>query len=95
MSNGFTDSVGNPITEGCILRIYHFTGARKKRHYMYKQVGKYSEKCKKWRVYHLPIKDMGAPEGYYTDFFRDSVVVESPDLRYAHEDLKRNPRLRD
>lgn len=31
------DQSGIPIERGDVLKIYHFTGARRKRHYMYKQ----------------------------------------------------------
>lgn len=32
------DKHGRQIERGDILKVYHFTGARRKRHYMYKQV---------------------------------------------------------
>lgn len=32
------DKNGREIMVGDVLKVYHFTGARKKRHYMYKQV---------------------------------------------------------
>lgn len=32
------DKNGREIMVGDLLKVYHFTGARKKRHYMYKQV---------------------------------------------------------
>jgi len=31
------DKRGIPIERGDVLKVYHFTGARRKRHYMYKQ----------------------------------------------------------
>ena len=34
------DKTGREIKEHDILKIFHFIGARRKRHYMYKQVGK-------------------------------------------------------
>jgi hypothetical protein len=32
------DKHGRQIERGDVLKVYHFTGARRKRHYMYKQV---------------------------------------------------------
>jgi hypothetical protein len=32
------DKTGRQIETGDVLKVYHFTGARRKRHYMYKQV---------------------------------------------------------
>jgi len=32
------DKTGREIMIGDVLKVYHFTGARRKRHYMYKQV---------------------------------------------------------
>lgn len=32
-----TDKRGIPIVRGDIVKVFHFTGARRKRHYMYKQ----------------------------------------------------------
>ena len=83
------DSVGNKIHEGAILRVYHFTGARNRKHYMYKQVGEYSEKHNAWKVYHLPIKGFLWKDYYYETDFSRSVVVES------NLDIKKNPKLRD
>lgn len=38
VSNGKVfDRHGREIMRGDVLRVYHFTGARRKRHYMYKQ----------------------------------------------------------
>lgn len=31
------DKTGKPIKVGDILKVFHFTGARRKKHYMYKQ----------------------------------------------------------
>ncbi len=31
------DKRGTPIIRGDIVKVFHFTGARRKRHYMYKQ----------------------------------------------------------
>lgn len=32
------DKTGRQIERGDVLKVFHFTGARRKRHYMYKQV---------------------------------------------------------
>ena len=32
------DKFGNEFTKGAIVKVYHFTGARKRKHYMYKLV---------------------------------------------------------
>lgn len=39
--NTLTDKYGRPIEEFDILKVYHFTGTRKKKHYMYKMVIKH------------------------------------------------------
>lgn len=63
------DKNGREIKVGDVLKVYHFTGARRKRHYMYKQVicerplgglgG--SEKTPYFVVSHLDLSD----ETYY------------------------------
>lgn len=35
--NDLYDKRGIPIERGDVLKVFHFTGARRKRHYMYKQ----------------------------------------------------------
>jgi hypothetical protein len=38
MSEVFSDKNGVPIQKHDLLKVYHFTGARRKKHYMYKYV---------------------------------------------------------
>lgn len=55
------DSVGNEYQVGAIVRMYHFTGARKRKHYMYKQVTEVSEEACRVAFCHLPIEQGKTP----------------------------------
>lgn len=72
------DCVGNEIHEGAILKVYHFTGARNRKYFMYKQVGKIvNEKNNLREILHLPIRENG--HGYYVKddtIMLDAVVVQ-------------------
>tara|TARA_R110000796_G_scaffold88978_1_gene192344 strand:+ start:1875 stop:2231 length:357 start_codon:yes stop_codon:yes gene_type:complete len=46
----YTDKNGKDITHGSLVKVFHFTGARRKKHFMYKiiwKVGKY------WKGVHI------------------------------------------
>lgn len=51
IEDSYYDKTGRKIEEFDVLKVYHFTGARRKKHYMYKQVileeskGKFYYKC--------------------------------------------------
>jgi len=47
------DCVGNDVHLDAILKVYHFTGARRRKHFMYKQVGETVGDLVK--IHHLPI----------------------------------------
>lgn len=51
------DKNRRPILEGDVLKVFHFTGARNKKYYMYKQAGKLSllgkEKTPYLQINHL------------------------------------------
>ncbi len=40
MSDVFYDRKGNEISEFDVVKVFHFTGARRKQHYMYKWIRK-------------------------------------------------------
>ena len=86
------DKVGREIEPGDILRVFHFTGARGKRHYMYKQARCYS--AGRLELSHLNNLD-GAPWEIGVNFCTQKVspgrwidveIVQSIDARF--EDRK-------
>jgi|WetSurMetagenome_2_1015567.scaffolds.fasta_scaffold463515_2 hypothetical protein len=83
------DCVGNEIHEGAILKVYHFTGSKKRKHFMYKQVGKIvNEKNNLREIKHLPI---GKDGGYYKKddtVLLDSVVVQCSCEFHIYNNLK-------
>lgn len=90
------DRVGNEIHEGAILRMFHFSTARKK-YYIYKQVGEVDGR-NTW-VYHLPFseKSKGRNKGFrlgeYLDedgIVQDVVVVNCTCEFHINNDLKRS-----
>jgi hypothetical protein len=94
------DSVGNEIKKGCIVRMFHFVNRYKRRkEYMYKQIGEYSEYYKRFKVWHLPIdfKELEKDAYFYMgdEFGESCVVVNSPFSSYSDRNLKRNKYLRD
>lgn len=44
MSQIITDKKGYPLEEFDIIKVFHFIGMRRKKHYMYKQIGLYNNK---------------------------------------------------
>lgn len=80
------DKTGREIKQGDVLKVYHFTGARGKRHYMYKQVveerwlGKGENAY--WFVSHLDQTD----DGYHIikdgSVLRDYEIVQSIDAAF-------------
>jgi hypothetical protein len=50
----YYDETGRPIQEFDVIRVFHFTGARRKKYYMYKWVKLIKEGGEKvWVAYHL------------------------------------------
>lgn len=86
------DIAGNEIREGDILKVYHFTGARNKKHYMYKQVGSVVVlgNYKYLRIFHLPMTDK--KESYFVsmdlDILDKSLVVSEGKFDPNRADLK-------
>ncbi len=86
------DKNGREIMLGDVLKVYHFTGARNKRHYMYKQVTgerRWESGFTCWFFSHLSMKP---DDGYYTakdgSILRDTEIVQSIDA--AFEDRPRH-----
>lgn len=87
------DKTGREIMQGDVLKVFHFVGARNKRHYMYKQVvGERllgQRKAAYWFVSHLEQSDDGyhlAKDGAH---YPDYEIVQSVDARFGDR-----PRLR-
>ena len=60
MKNVTRDKKGREIMEGDTLKVFHFVGARRKRHYMYKYVEKVvSSSCSFFQISHLNIEGGG------------------------------------
>ena len=56
------DETGKPIKERDVIRVFHFIGARRKKHYMYKYVVVKNEEL---YALHTGKLLLGEPEGYY------------------------------
>jgi len=96
----YYDSEGNILNEGDIIRVFHFIGARRKRkHFMYKQVGKIEHyegtdniKRTRLKLYHLPLG-----EGFYhvRDNLKEAILVQSHSKIWRDKDFKRSKSLTD
>lgn len=77
------DIAGNEIETNDICQVYHFTGVRNKKYYMYKQIGEkhYSDDGFYYGriVYHLPYND----QSYYheKDFSKKYLVIAKTNWR--------------
>ena len=101
MSDETCDKKGIPFRVGDVLKVYHFTGARRKRHYMYKQItrvqwlGGYGGKPKvlHFFVSHLSLKpesvqfDGGYWIGLNEGQLNDYEIVQS--VKCDHEERDR------
>ena len=89
----FYDSVGNELKPGDIVRMYHFTGARGKRHYMYKRFVGYDVMAfGTYGVYeHL---DNSGTFRSFDNKYKDKIVIVQR-AKYDEKELKRNKRLSD
>jgi len=90
----FIDSAGNEIKTGDIVRVFHFVNSYKRRkEFMYKQIGQFSPTKTQIYVMHLPVT--ANESGYYAkpEDFKDSVVVQR--LEFEEKNLKRCKRLKD
>jgi len=70
------DKNRRPILEADILKVYHFTGARNKRHYMYKQAGKVNLFGKE-NVPYLKISHLDqSVDGHYHEKYDGRVLTD-------------------
>lgn len=87
------DKTGREIMQGDVLKVFHFVGRRRKRHFMYKQVvgerllGK--DQNPYWRISHLNQRD---DEGYLLakdgTHYPDYEIVQSADARFDERPRK-------
>lgn len=87
-----TDCVGNEIHETAILKVFHFTGSRNRKHFMYKQVGEIfvaKDGSKYHKIFHLP---MDREFSFYLKpvdaVLGDSVVVQCNCEFHIYNNLK-------
>ena len=77
------DKTGREIMLGDVLKVFHFTGARCKRHYMYKQVVRErllgEQQSPYWFLSHLELKDDGYLLARDGTIYRDHEIVQSVD----------------
>lgn len=84
-SGAIYDKTGREIMQGDVLKVFHFVGARNKRHYMYKQVvrERLGRQCHYWFLSHLNQRD---DDGYFLardgTFYADYEIVQSVDARF-------------
>lgn len=95
------DKRGYPINEGDILKVFHFIGSRKKKHFMYKQVGSYAlmggPDKPYLMVHHLPYQEPKPNQpGYYILFDDERTLTDyeiiaghGPDDIVVYTDRKR------
>jgi len=89
------DVAGNKYELGAIVRMYHFTGARKRKHFMYKQVTEIDIDKRRVGFAHLPIKETVKTSFTcsFEEIAKDTVIVQN-----YYEDgrnLKKSKFLRD
>jgi len=92
MSKEWRDTAGNLIHKGAIVKVYHFTGARNKKYFMYKQVVEVSEKEVSFA--HLPIKSTPKRDFGVRDSFKDYLVISCPCEEHIYNDLKTHKRFK-
>lgn len=74
------DKTGRKIEPGNVLRVFHFVGARRKRHYMYKQAIEYQPHPNSSGGY-LKISHLNNPGGKKPDQIGDTYYLEAADGR--------------
>ncbi len=94
------DKHGIPIERGDIVKVFHFVGARRKRHYMYKQclgLNRYPSSPPGWRAVffsHLNFGEIGDRNGPYPvasgERLADYEIVQS--IHCDHEKRLREPK---
>jgi len=85
------DSVGNEIHDGAILKVFHFVGARGRKHFMYKKV---LGKVKKGEFEHFEINHLEGGGSYFIpsnrEILEDCVVVQCTCEYHIYNNLKIN-----
>lgn len=86
------DKRGIPIAKGDVLRVFHFVGARRRRHYMFKQCLGEVHLGKDATQPHLKMSHLDLTGEYYTEFadgrcLPDYEIVQS--IACDHEDRPR------
>jgi len=95
------DKNGVPIERGDIVKVFHFVGARRKRHYMYKQclgLDRYPSSPKGWeKVFfsHLNFNEIGDRNGPYHEepgsILRHYEIVQS--IKCDHDERPLRPAI--
>lgn len=78
MADSLYDKRGIPIMRGDILKVFHFTGTRRKRHYMYKQCLGFKRVGKNADVPYMMLSHLNFIED---SIARDGPYLERPDGR--------------
>lgn len=70
------DINGRPILPGDTLKVYHFTGTRNKKHYMYKYVAGVAQ-LPSWEIPALVINHLHADGGQYMEYLTGKQLVNT------------------
>jgi len=91
------DCNGRPILVGDVLKVFHFIGARRKRHFMFKQVVGTCNLGTKARSYlvvsHLNLKDAREADGGYY-LLRDGSQHEDTEIVQGLDDFTERNHLK-
>lgn len=74
------DKTNRPIAPGDVLKVFHFIGARRKRHYMYKQAVAYLD-LPNSEVPYLKISHLNNPTNKKEDAIGATYYIERADGR--------------
>jgi len=91
----YYDSCGNKLLDGDIVRMYHFTGARNRKHYMYKRFTGYC-KSPTGEIYGT-WESLGNKSHNFVEYdnnFKEIIVVVQR-AEYRGENLRRSKKWRD
>lgn len=88
MNHVVRDKTGRPIHEGDVIKLFHFFGARRKKHFMYKHV---TVKNERLYALHLGRLQPGEPKGFFIDkhyvndhgVWEDCEIVQSSEGGYS------------
>ncbi len=89
----FYDSVGNELKPGDIIRMFHFVGARKRKHYMYKKFIGYETYNKVTIGIFNHLDGDGGFRSRDNEYQNKIVVVQR--AKYEQANLRRSKILRD